>query len=117
MEEARATAERALASTLECKHRVCEAWALRLLGEIAFGGDAPEIETARDYYMRALALAEELGMRPLIGCCHLGRGRILQRESKGEEAHEHLTTAAAVFRAKEMQAWLQQAEAEMRHSA
>lgn len=67
--------------------------------------------------MRALALAEELGMRPLIGCCHLGRGRILQRESKGEEAHEHLTTAAAVFRAKEMQAWLQQAEAEMRHSA
>ena len=117
LEEARSTAEQALASAREFRHRICEPWALRILGEIAFRGDPPDIERAQDYYLRALALAEELGMGPLIGCCHLGLGRILQRESEGEEAHEHLNTAAAVFRAKEMQAWLQQAEAEMRHSA
>ena len=31
----------------------------------------PQVEKAEDYYRQALALAEELGMRPLVAHCHL----------------------------------------------
>ena len=51
-----------------------QAWALRLLGDIAARREPPEAEPAEDHYRRALALAEELGMRPLQAHCHLGLG-------------------------------------------
>ena len=116
LEEARAAAERALALTREYKHRVCEPWALRILGEIASGCQPPDDGAAEGYYRRAYALAEELGMRPLIAYCHLDLGKLCRRTSKRQEAHDHLATAASMFREMNMQAWLLQVEGEMRHS-
>jgi hypothetical protein len=61
-----------------------------------------------------MALAEELGMRPLIAHCHLGLGKLYQRTGKREEAQEHLATATAMYREMDMRFWLEQAEAELR---
>ena len=53
-----------------------QAYALRLLGEIAARREPPEVEQAEAHYRQALALAEELGMRPLQAHCHLGLGTL-----------------------------------------
>jgi tetratricopeptide (TPR) repeat protein len=70
MEEAVQFARRALDLARAHKERGHEAWALRLLGEIAAHQDPPESEPAAHHYRQALTLAEELGMRPLVAHCH-----------------------------------------------
>ena len=59
-----------------------------------------------------MALAEELGMRPLVAHCHLGLGKLYGRTRQREQAQEHLTTATAIYREMGMRFWLEQAEAE-----
>jgi sugar phosphate isomerase/epimerase len=85
--------------------------ALRLLGEIASRRDPPE--HAAGHYRDALALAEELGMRPLVAHCHLGLGKLSRRTGKREQAREHLITATTMYREMDMRFWLDQAEAEI----
>ena len=70
--------------------------------------------TLEGYYREALALADELGMRPLVAHCHLGLGKLYARTGKREQAQEHLTTATAMYREMDMRFWLEQAEAELR---
>jgi tetratricopeptide (TPR) repeat protein len=117
VEDAYARAEGALDLAVEHKGRGHQAWALRSLGEITSLRDPPEIEQAECHYQQAFALAEELGMRPLGGHCHLGLGRLYRRTAQQQKAHEHLTKAINVFREIDMQSWLQKAEAEMRQLA
>jgi tetratricopeptide (TPR) repeat protein len=88
-----------------------EAWALRVLGEIAAHADQPDLEQAEARYRQALALAGELGMRPLAAHCHLGLGTLYQRIGREDEAQAELTTAAGLYRAMEMPFWLAKAEA------
>jgi hypothetical protein len=88
-----------------------EAHALRLLGEIAAHADPPEIGQSESYYREALALADELGMRPLAAHCHLGLGTLYQEVGRDEQAQAELTTAAEMYRAMEMTFWLEKAEA------
>ena len=76
LEEAHALAERTLALAQTRQERTNQAYALRLLGEIAARRDPPEREQAADSYQQALALAEELGMRPLEAHCHRGLGQL-----------------------------------------
>jgi hypothetical protein len=45
-----------------------------------------------------MALAQELGMRPLLAHCHFGLGKVLQRAGRQQEAREHLNAAAALYR-------------------
>ena len=59
---------------------------LRLLGEIAAHADPPEDRAGRDHYRQALALADELGMRPLVAHCHLGLGKLYRRTGDDEKA-------------------------------
>ena len=58
------------------RERGNEAWALHLLGEIAAQHDPPDVATAEAHYRAAMALATELGMRPLVAHCHLGLGKL-----------------------------------------
>jgi predicted ATPase/class 3 adenylate cyclase len=53
-----------------------QAHAYRLLGEVAMRRESPDVEQAVSHYRQALALAEELGMRPLQAHCHLGLGTL-----------------------------------------
>src|SRR5262249_37030309 len=71
-EEASQLAGRALELARQHNERANQAWVLRLLGEIHSHSDPPEIESAEASYCQALALAGELGMRPLQAHCHRG---------------------------------------------
>ena len=92
------------------EERGSEAWTLRLLGEIA-RADVPDVEKAESYYRQALALAEELGMRPLVAHCHLGLGTLYQQIGREQQAQTELSMAAERYRAMEMPFWLGKAEA------
>jgi tetratricopeptide (TPR) repeat protein len=94
-----------------------EAHALRLLGEIASHLDAPDIESAEAHYRQGMAVAAELGMRPLQAHCHLGLGKLYRGIGKRQEAREHLATATMMYREMDMRFWLEQAEAELRELA
>jgi class 3 adenylate cyclase/tetratricopeptide (TPR) repeat protein len=56
---------RALELARRLGERGHEAYALRLLGQIAASGPAPDLEQASAYYVEGLALAQTLGMQPL----------------------------------------------------
>jgi tetratricopeptide (TPR) repeat protein len=111
-DDARERAVRALGHAREHRERGNEAWALRLLGEIAGRQDPPEVEKAEGAYRQALGLAEELGMRPLIAHCHLALGRLCRRAGKAVEAEHHLRTATGLFRQMDMSFWLETGDTE-----
>jgi class 3 adenylate cyclase/tetratricopeptide (TPR) repeat protein len=112
VDEAIHLAEQALQLSRDTKERGSEAWALRLLGTIADDASPSDAETAEVHYRRALALAEDLGMRPLVAHCHLGLGKLYRRTDKREQAQEHLATATTMYREMGM-TYLEKAEAEM----
>jgi tetratricopeptide (TPR) repeat protein len=111
VEEAYPCAERTLALARTHQERGNEAYALRLLGEIAAWRERPEEAQAAAYYRQALALAEELGMRPLQAHCHHGLGRLYAKTGQAEPACAELATAIALYRAMDMTFWLPPAEA------
>ena len=111
LEEASTLAARALEHARTYQERGHEAYALRLLGDIATHRDPPEVEEAEASYRQALALAEELGMRPLQAHCHLGLGTLYAKTGQREQARTELSAAITLYRAMEMTFWLPQAEA------
>jgi tetratricopeptide (TPR) repeat protein len=113
VENARACADRAVMLTRGRGERGYEAWALRLLGEIASHHGRPDVATAAAHYGAAMTLACELEMRPLVAHCHLGLGRLYRPTGKREQAWEHLTTATTMYGEMDMRFWLEQAQAEL----
>jgi DNA-binding NtrC family response regulator/tetratricopeptide (TPR) repeat protein len=112
--EASEHARQALDLARDRKQRSFEALALRLLAEVASHRDRFQPGEAEACCRQALALAGELGMRPLVAHCHLGLGKLSRRTGTREQAHEHLTTATTMYREMGMTYWLEQAEAETR---
>jgi tetratricopeptide (TPR) repeat protein len=110
LEEAQALVERALALAREHQERGNEGYALRLLGEIAARREPPERAPAEDHYQQAIALADELGMRPLVAHCHRGRGNLYLKSRWLGEARAELSAAIELYRAMEMTFWLPEAE-------
>jgi hypothetical protein len=104
-------AQRGLENACRRKRRGLEARALWLIGEIAMYRDPPDVAPAAAHYQQALALAEELGMRPLQAHCHLGLGALYTTTGQREQARLALSTAIALYRAMDMVFWLPQAEA------
>jgi tetratricopeptide (TPR) repeat protein len=113
LEEAHALAEHALALARGHQARGHQAYALRLLGEIAAHRDPPERALAESFYQQALALAEELGMRPLQAHCHLGLGLLYLKIGSGALARPEMSAAIGLYRAMDMTFWLPQAEGAM----
>jgi class 3 adenylate cyclase/tetratricopeptide (TPR) repeat protein len=110
-EEAWRHARQALDLARQHKERGNEALALHQLGVIHAHADPPDAEQAKAHYQQALALADELGMRPLMAHCHRGLGRLYHQTGRGEEARAELSAAIALYRAMEMTFWLPEAEA------
>jgi len=94
------------------KTRGQEAWALHDLAKIAACREPLDTGAAQEHYRQALELAVSLGLRPLVGHCHLGLGKLYHRTSKGEQAQEHLTTATTLYREMGMTYWLEKVEAD-----
>jgi tetratricopeptide (TPR) repeat protein len=111
LEEARTLAERALALARTQQERANEAYALRLLGEVAAHGEPGDLDQAAAHYRQALTLAEELGMRPLQAHCHCGLGTLYATTRQREHARTELSIANELYKAMEMTFWLPQAEA------
>jgi tetratricopeptide (TPR) repeat protein len=110
-EEARQHARQALDLARQQKERGNEALALPQLGVVQAHADPPDATQAEAHYRQALALAEALGMRPLMAHCHLGLGTLYAQIGPSEQAHTELTTAIELYRAMEMTFWLPKAEA------
>jgi tetratricopeptide (TPR) repeat protein len=89
-------AMRALDAARTYGERGHEAWALYLLADVA--------ATASDYG-RALALAQSLGMCPLIAHCHAALGTLHRRLGDPDEARDHLSRAKKMFEETGMQTW------------
>ena len=60
---------------------------------------------------QALALAEELGMRPLQAHCHRGLGMLYAATGQRDQARTELSTAIDLYRAMDMTFWLPETEA------
>jgi tetratricopeptide (TPR) repeat protein len=113
VDEARRLADEALRLGRQRGERGYQAWTLHVLGETEARCGPDGAPAAQGWYQQALALATELGMRPLVAHCHLGLARLYRRTGKAEQAHEHLT-ATAMYREMDMRLWLEQAEGELR---
>jgi tetratricopeptide (TPR) repeat protein len=111
LDEARQGAARALSLAQTHQERGSEAWTLRLLGDLAAQEPAVQGEAAVSYYTQALALAEELGMRPLQAHCQRGLGTLYARQGQRQQARAALATAIDLYRDMEMTFWLPQTEA------
>jgi class 3 adenylate cyclase/tetratricopeptide (TPR) repeat protein len=94
--------------------RRVEAQALHLLGNIATRGELADVGAGEAYCRAALALASELGVRPLAAHCHLDLGQMYARTGQREEARQHFVIATTMYREMDMRFWLEKAGAEMR---
>jgi tetratricopeptide (TPR) repeat protein len=111
--DAAEAARRGLDGARARQERGEEAWNLRALAE-ALCADASDVDGAEGHYREALALAEELGMRPLVARCHAGLANLYRRTGQHQQAREHLTMAMTMYREMDMRFWLNEAEAEMK---
>jgi tetratricopeptide (TPR) repeat protein len=111
LEEARQRAMQAVDLARQYQQRGTQAWALWLLGESTARRPSPEVEPAAGHYRQSLALAEELGMRPLKAHCYHGLGTLYARQGQQEQARTALSAAIELYRAMEIMFWLPQAEA------
>jgi len=109
-DEAADVALRALALAHEHEEHGHEAWVLRALGDVASAGGSEKCEAAEDYYRRALILADERGMRPLVAHCHFDLGKLYARRGDRSSARVEIATAAALFREMNMRKWLDESE-------
>jgi tetratricopeptide (TPR) repeat protein len=111
LEDARQRAAQAVDLARQYQQRGNQAWALWLLGESTARQASPEVEAAASHYRQALALAEELGMRPLQAHCHRGLGTLYATIGQPEPARREFSTAIEMYRTMAMTFWLPQAEA------
>src|SRR6185295_14506935 len=109
-EEAQALAEQAQALAQARQERGHQAYALRLLGDRTARHEPPENAQTEAYYRQALALAEELGMRPLQAHCHLSLGTLYVATGQRGQARTALSRAIELYQAMDMTFWLPQTE-------
>jgi tetratricopeptide (TPR) repeat protein len=112
IEEARDVALRAVETAVACGERGNEAEGLLVMANVLAASEPPD-PMAATYYERVRNQAEELGMRPLLGYCHLGLGRFHLRSGARERGIQHLGQAATLFRAMGMRRALSVVEAEL----
>jgi hypothetical protein len=84
-----------------------------LLGDIGARGDEAEMRAAFESYERALALAEELKMRPLLARVHLGLGHLQARAGDRDKTLDHLGVALGLLREMDIRFWSARAAEEL----
>ena len=117
IDEAGRTVATALDGARARGERGNEALALQLHGEVAArawrSGERPGsqiVDRALGWFASALALADELGMRPLAARCRLGRGATLAAAGRQAEARAEIEAARDDFSAMDMAFWQERAE-------
>jgi class 3 adenylate cyclase/tetratricopeptide (TPR) repeat protein len=100
----------ALESFVRMKARGYQAWAVYLLASIAARDEPVPAGEAGDLYRQSLSIAEELGMRPLVGHCHLGLAGLHARSGDRNRAALAAARAKAAFAKLEAPALVKTAE-------
>jgi hypothetical protein len=85
--------------------------ALHQLGVVHAHTNPSDGAQAEAHYRQALALAKELGMRPLQAHCHRSLGTLYVATGKREQARAEFATAIAMYQSMEMTFWLPETEA------
>ena len=112
--EASTLANRAVETARGRRERACEAWGLRLLGEIAARAGAARADEAASRFQDAATIARELEMRPLHAHCQYGLGRTHAQLGRADESRTELAAAATLFRSLGMTYWARRTEAGVR---
>ena len=113
LDEALRTAERAVQMGRDHHERGFEGMALRQLGDVVAASENPDVAYAEDLYHQALAIGEELGMRPLQAHTHLSLGKVYRRAGRPHDARAELNVAIDLYLSMEMTHWVPEAEAEL----
>jgi len=100
-------ATEALRLATEQKERGNVVCATRLLAAI-LASEQPGSPEAEAHYRRALQLARELGMRPMMAHCHAGLAQHYTGVSAKRLARQHRVAAARLYRSMGMRFWLGQ---------
>jgi tetratricopeptide (TPR) repeat protein len=95
MEDALVKSKEALALARKRGERGHEAYGLKIMGDIVAAGDG-EAKKAMSNYQGAKAIAEDLGMRPLLAMTEQRIGQLLEKAGKREEAEPHLKAAKTI---------------------
>ena len=110
IDDALSTCDEALGLARRWRERGHEAIALYISGEIFAQCGPLDAPNAEAHYRGALAIAADVGMRPLAAHCHLGLGKLYRRTGPRSRSREHVTTATAMYRGMDMRFWLQRAQ-------
>ena len=113
IEQAEQTAIRAVEMARAHQEHGFEGEAHCRLGEVALLIEPLDAARTERHFRDALAIAEELGMRPLQAHCHLGLGKLYRKTGKLPEARSALDVAVDLYLSMEMTHWIPQAEAEL----
>jgi class 3 adenylate cyclase/tetratricopeptide (TPR) repeat protein len=90
-------AKHALSLAIKSNATGHQAWALRLLGEIALATEPLNVNGVEANFSRALELASTLGMRPLAAHCYEGMSRLHTKRDQPLQAEEALTQARSIW--------------------
>jgi hypothetical protein len=80
------------------------------VSEEALSRGLAHLQAVEFLYQQALALADELSMRPLQAHCHRSLGTLYAKTAQRGQAREGLSTAPDLYCAMEMTFWLPQVE-------
>jgi tetratricopeptide (TPR) repeat protein len=111
--EARDLLERALALARDHGERGTEAHVLRLLADVAAQAGPVGVKDVEATYHQVLALADELGMRPLVADTHVALARWFRAAGRHAEAGPLLDAAIERLQEMNMEAALTRARAEL----
>ena len=111
LDEAHALAEQALTLARAYHQRGQQAMPCASSARSRRRREPPEVEQAEAHYHQALALAEELGMRPLQAHCHRGLGTLYATTGQREQARTALSDGYRDVSGMEMTFWLPETEA------
>jgi class 3 adenylate cyclase/tetratricopeptide (TPR) repeat protein len=108
--EAHRAVDRAIELALAYGERGYEAEALHTRACVMAAMAGADSQPAAAQYERALEVATELGMLPLVGRCCLGLGRLGAASGDRARAQVHLRRAITLFRDMRLHGWLAEAE-------
>ena len=102
IDDAARLADRGLALSREHNERANVAYALRMAGEVAARTGPRHGQDAGELYLSGIALASELGMRPLVARCRAGLGTWYRRTGRLADAAAEEQTATDMLRSMDM---------------
>jgi class 3 adenylate cyclase/tetratricopeptide (TPR) repeat protein len=113
VDEAAEAAHRALALAKQHKERGHEAWAIKILGDIAMHQSQRDADAAEAWYRRAFGFCRELDMAPLSAHCRIGLGAVAAARGATAQARQEIGAALEAYGAMEMVHWQQRAQARL----